>query len=532
MAGLILGTQPDQHLSPASAPTLLLRPIFCQASDLQHCPRVDEQELSQAIHESIDAGARLVNMSLGLDHMRGQPGPQLMAAYERAQREGVLLVAAAGNQGAEGVNPLFRHPWVLPVTAHDASGRILPSANQGPWLAEHGLSAPGEALQGPAAGGGWRRMSGTSAAAAWVSGQAAALWQAKPDLTAAELRRRLLAQSERASPNAIPTLRDRFILPTALSPIEKPSTMTANPSPLSPGTHCLAAETPANEAPHSLQPQDCGCSGGESAGPQYIYAIGTLRPVFPSLDIQKEFEAQAQALGLSDQDFYGVFTAQNGANYYLAQLACWVLSVNNVDTYIAVPRTELELDDFINTLDPKYASGLTGELMSLIVGQRGPMAPPGSCGALELPLVVCSQVYYFTDAELLAQLTDSSTEATAVRDVLKSLEFKPNEGASAASRAVNYIAVRYPEVYRKTGTLKKGGAPAVVAGASPEAQFLAGVSTEPADVQSGRELINVIFKYQNSRTGEESFYYCCVDVSGLFPFLNTPLRTYVPVAAR
>jgi hypothetical protein len=514
IAGLILGAQPNKPLRPASAPTLLLRPIFCQAEQLQQCPLVDEQELAKALHQCLDARARIINMSLGVEHLQGAPGPELTAAYQRAEREGVLLIAAAGNQGSELVNPLFRHPWVLPVTAHDTAGRILPSANQGPWLAEHGLSAPGDALQGPVSGGGWGHMSGTSAAAAWVTGQAATLWTTNPSATASEVRQTLLARAHRMPARAIPLLTDPF-QSGAL-----PASITMD------NTLLQASESLAEVA---VQPQACSCQSADASdSPQYIYAIGALRPVFPSLDVQKEFEAQAQVLGLSEQDFYGVFTATNGSNYYLAQQTRWVLSVNNVDTYLVIPRSELELDDFINTLDPSQTSGLTGELMTLIVGQRGPMSPPGYCGTLELPMVVCSQVYYFTDDDLLKQLTSDSIEVTAVRDVLKSLEFKPNDGASAASRAVNYIAVRYPEVYRKTSTLKQGSAPTA---SNADKQFLAGVSTQPSAVQSDRSLIDVIFKYQSNRTGEQYFYYCCIDVSGLFPFLNTPLRSYVPVGA-
>ena len=80
---------------------------------------------------------------------------------------GVCLVAAAGNDGPVGRPPFpASHPAVLGVTAVDESLHIYPAATPGPQVA---VAAIGVDLVA-AVPGGYRRVSGTSFASAFVSG--------------------------------------------------------------------------------------------------------------------------------------------------------------------------------------------------------------------------------------------------------------------------------------------------------------------------------------------------------------------------
>jgi hypothetical protein len=56
-----------------------------------------------------------------------------------AAARGVIVVAAAGNQGEVGGSPLSRHPWPIPVAGSDSLGRPSASSNLGHsrWMVFH-----------------------------------------------------------------------------------------------------------------------------------------------------------------------------------------------------------------------------------------------------------------------------------------------------------------------------------------------------------------------------------------------------------
>ncbi len=103
--------------------TLLVRPIFCEARRGSVCPVVTPADLAAAVADTIDAGARVINLSLGVDATVLARSPALDDALDYAARHGVLVVAAAGNHGIVGPAPMISHPWLLPVAACDAAGR-------------------------------------------------------------------------------------------------------------------------------------------------------------------------------------------------------------------------------------------------------------------------------------------------------------------------------------------------------------------------------------------------------------------------
>jgi hypothetical protein len=143
--------------------------------------------LVRGIRYAIARRARIVNVSFGGD---GRSALE-QAAIDDAVRAGALVVAAAGNSGRLG-SPreypgAYRH--VLAVGAVDGSGRPLPTSTRGPQVA---LAAPGlEVLStAPSRSGGapgYAVRSGTSMAAAVVSGVAARIWAARPRLRASQV---------------------------------------------------------------------------------------------------------------------------------------------------------------------------------------------------------------------------------------------------------------------------------------------------------------------------------------------------------
>jgi subtilisin family serine protease len=120
-----------------------------------------------------------------------------------AASRGCLVVAAAGNNSTLFSNVITQHPWVLSVTALGRDGRPLRGANLGASVGSRGVAAPGEAVTGLATGGGYVTGSGTSAAAAIVTGTLALLLSVIPDATASSLRDAIVRGARRIGPVSV-----------------------------------------------------------------------------------------------------------------------------------------------------------------------------------------------------------------------------------------------------------------------------------------------------------------------------------------
>lgn len=124
--------------------------------------------LLRAIEWSVVNGAQVLNMSFV-----GPRDPAVRAMVEAAQKRGAVVVAAAGNGGSD-APPAYpaAYPGVIAVTAIDATDKRYVHANRGSYIA---ISAPGVDILAPADGGRHAFLSGTSFAAAHVSGIVALL---------------------------------------------------------------------------------------------------------------------------------------------------------------------------------------------------------------------------------------------------------------------------------------------------------------------------------------------------------------------
>jgi subtilisin family serine protease len=188
-AGILLARRGSP--APAICPdcALLIRPIFAEAPiNGEEMPSATAEELSRAIFDVIDAGARVINLSVALQGAspRGERG--LREALDFALRRGVVVVAAAGNQGSIGSSVITGHPWVIPVVAYDRRGRPMDLSNLGASIGRRGLGAPGEAITSLGTSTEPITMGGTSAATPFVTGAVALIWSEFPSATAAEVR--------------------------------------------------------------------------------------------------------------------------------------------------------------------------------------------------------------------------------------------------------------------------------------------------------------------------------------------------------
>jgi hypothetical protein len=119
------------------------------------------------------------------------------------------------------------------------------------------------------------------------------------------------------------------------------------------------------------------------------------------------------------------------------------------------------------------------------------------------------------------------------RDVISSmftemLKVADNAGETDEHRAINYLILRYPQVYKMASDMLQLDSGRVEPGAASMAHTLMGVEARPANVQGVRRIIDVIFRYRNRTTGEIIYSSCSVDVTGQFPFLVRPMSRYYP----
>jgi subtilase family protein len=142
---------------------------------------------------AVERGARVINMSFA-----GPSDPRLRDALARVAKRGVVLVAAAGNAGAQSP-PLFpaADPNVIAVTATDVDDKLFSGANRGNHIA---VAAPGVDILAPSTGGTYQFTTGTSVASAQVSGVVALLLERNPSLTPADVRRILTRTAKSISP--------------------------------------------------------------------------------------------------------------------------------------------------------------------------------------------------------------------------------------------------------------------------------------------------------------------------------------------
>ncbi|SCX46300.1 S8 family serine peptidase [Nitrosospira sp. Nsp1] len=197
--------------APAICPdcTVLIRPIFSEKTlGREHMPSATPQELAAAILECINAGARVINLSLALAQPSVKGEQVLEEALNQALRRGVLIIAAAGNQGTLGSSAITRHPWVIPVVACDLRGRPINESNLGGSIGMRGLSAPGDSITSLGAGGQTLTLGGTSVAVPFVTGTIALLWSEFSTATAAQIK---LAATRASAPRraaVVPPLLD------------------------------------------------------------------------------------------------------------------------------------------------------------------------------------------------------------------------------------------------------------------------------------------------------------------------------------
>ena len=159
------------------APNARILAVHAFSTSTRQSPEATTRQIIAGIEWAINKGARIINMSFA-----GPYDPMIQLAMRNAAAKGVILIAASGNMGAKSP-PLYpaADPHVIAVTATDESDTLFAQAVRGPHLA---VAAPGVDVMVPAPDDTYQLTTGTSVAAAHVSGVAALLLERHPSVDA------------------------------------------------------------------------------------------------------------------------------------------------------------------------------------------------------------------------------------------------------------------------------------------------------------------------------------------------------------
>ena len=152
-------------------------------------------DIIEAIEYAESNGAKVVNCSWGTS--KDNP-----ALKETIQQSKMLFVCAVGNSAANiDTSPVYPASYnlsnVISVASIDKSGKLASSSNYGGNLAS--IAAPGDDIYSTLPANKYGSRSGTSMAAAFVSGEAALIVSKYGNITAQEIKQKIMSSSDKLS---------------------------------------------------------------------------------------------------------------------------------------------------------------------------------------------------------------------------------------------------------------------------------------------------------------------------------------------
>ncbi|MFI1732700.1 type VII secretion-associated serine protease mycosin [Streptomyces acidicola] len=155
----------------------------------------NSRTMSRAINAAVAKGAKIINISS--DTANRQDNTELRNAVAAAVDSGALVIAAAGNEGADGKSAdtyPASYPGVLAVAASDRNDERAFFSQAGDFV---DVAAPGVSMVSTVPQGGQCTADGTSFAAPYVAGVAALLKEKHEDWSAAQIATRIQETAQR-----------------------------------------------------------------------------------------------------------------------------------------------------------------------------------------------------------------------------------------------------------------------------------------------------------------------------------------------
>jgi thermitase len=170
IAGIIAANRNNKGIAGLASGVYLMNVKV--ADDAGRCRATD---VARGIIWAVDNGAKIINISLELT----EPSEDLSEAVEYAWNKGALIVAAAGNNASD--VPVYPAGYedTIAVAALTIDNCLAPLSNHGGWV---DVAAPGMNIYSLLPDNKYGYKTGTSFAAAYVSGLAAVLFNIAVDL--------------------------------------------------------------------------------------------------------------------------------------------------------------------------------------------------------------------------------------------------------------------------------------------------------------------------------------------------------------
>lgn len=415
--------------------------------------KAPQLEIARAIQIAINEGADIINFSGGQYSDTGVADQWLDDAVQRCAQAGVLLVAAAGNDGCECLHVPAAASTALAVGAVDANGDPMDFSNYGGGYACNGITAPGENIIGAVPGGGVAQMSGTSFATPLVSGVVSLIQAAKPEITGAQIRDFLLQTASPCGTNTPEVcqklLVGRINVEGALAAMTEHTAATD-----------FTAESTATE------PATVGPSAAESStGGSLVYALGNISYDFVTEARRDSFkqlmppvEVDGNVVPPNPYDARQL-VAYIGANAYEAREVIWTLNIELTPIYALEPSgafgasiyellNEMLAGEVLAEQDPDHIQRvsipgrLTGRTVRLFSGQQVPVIqldnPRGSYGWKTNALVEQASKAVSSKSGVAV---DTATIAANLLSFLDRVYYDlRNLGVLSSDRALNFAA--------------------------------------------------------------------------------------------
>lgn len=497
VASIIFGQHDSGFLGIAPGCRGLSIPIFdCVPAER---PLASQHQLATAIRQAFDSGAQIINISAGQQGDESVADPALVAAVRDCAAAHVLVVAAVGNDGCPCLHIPAALPNVLAVGAMGLNERPLAISNWGAAYQSSGILAPGEDVPVAGAGGRIRYRTGSSYAAAIVSGVVGLLLSrqlrhgklADPFLVREALLATAIQCDNRSEADCRTFLAGRLSITDAITYLDSRSNKMTDQVRIEPAQQRVHAASPtftgesladpglndvgAHESAGAgadvatlpvpdagIQPSACGCRGAA----QFVYALGQLGYDFGSeagLDVFKQRIANASRGGQNPLDEKLLLDLLDSDEPWHAASLTWTLSLNGTPSYAIRPegpfaeagykRLRKFLGDQLDGRAERIAvpGTITGQV-NLMNGQTVPVINPdlrGLCNWTTETLIEALQ-----NAQPAVERNDQLPGA--IRNFLDRVYHEmQNAGRTSQERALNYAGsnlFEYRRVFASLGS--------------------------------------------------------------------------------
>ncbi len=460
----------------AAAPDGVLRPA-------------QQEALARAIDIAVERGADVINISAGQFEPSGTAELVLADAARRAREAGVIILAAAGNDGCDCLHVPAALPDVIAVGALDRAGTPLDISNWGDGYQGHAVMAPGEAIPAATLPDGMQPRTGTSFAAAIASGTAALLlgefrkrgipaaaeWvragllqaaEAGAEPSAGEPRRWIGA---RLAVDAITSLtateRNLAMSDTVIAAPPAEATTEQLPPPAAATIPALAAATIPPPAAAGITPASatgapgecgCGCSGNPT---QLAYVLGELGYDFIS-EARRDGYIQHSSTNVNDVN---ALIALLDRDLSAASGVTWTLNLELTPIYAIQPagpfagETYRKLVEFLkeqvaNRAERVSIPGYVGGSITLVSGLTVPILVPELRGMYSWTTAALVQAVLGETPTTAAERRAHDARGQEMRNFLERVYFDTrNRGLTSQERAINYAvtnAFQSEQVFR------------------------------------------------------------------------------------